>query len=229
MFMYLICKASLVLECIEAFLGVSAQSHKLSQRIHSSIVAEITMYGGVLYHNIPRNSGRIVQRKIFRKMKSSFYVVMCLAWLQAGSQAKLSLFGPGQAMGDSPARALAQLRAVESQSCQLRPQLWLCDHQPTCHYQQPLALVTINNDNDPTVIKDNLNTTPQAHVTTSPPHHHQQPPTTSLTTMCPTHLQAPAAIKTTTMTRAQDTSVSSSRYVFLCFYLFILLTITIYD
>ena len=110
-----------------------------------------------------------MQRENFRRMKSSFDVVMCLAWLQAGRQAKLSLFGLGQAMGDGPARALAQLR----------PQLWLCDHQLTCHYQQPLALVTINNDNDPTVIKDNLNTTPQAHVTTSPPHHHQQPPTTS--------------------------------------------------
>ena len=45
MFMYLIRKAGLVLECIEAFLAVFAQSHKLSQRIHSLIVAEINLSG----------------------------------------------------------------------------------------------------------------------------------------------------------------------------------------
>jgi hypothetical protein len=39
--MYLICKAGMVLECIEAFLLLSAQSHKVSQKFSSPTVAEI--------------------------------------------------------------------------------------------------------------------------------------------------------------------------------------------
>ena len=37
-----------MLECIEAFPAVSAQSHKLSQRIHSLIVAEIDLSGKIV-------------------------------------------------------------------------------------------------------------------------------------------------------------------------------------